>query len=73
MNLRAIKPQKLNICHTCSVVRETTLQTIPGKFMSIGRGKNNVTSESGVGDLGHNVLVGLGKDDLRRNKRTTVD
>lgn len=40
--------------------------------MSIGRGENNVPSESGVGDLGHNILVGLGKVDLRRNERATM-
>ncbi len=47
--------------HTSSIIGETTLQAIAWKLMGIGSGQYNVTSKSGIGDLSHNVFVGLDK------------
>jgi len=45
--------------YTSSIIGETTLQTIAWKLMSIGRCQHNITSKSGIGDLSHNIFVGL--------------
>jgi hypothetical protein len=46
---------------TSSIVGETPLQSIARQLMGVGRGENNITSKSSIGDLRNNVLVGLGK------------
>jgi hypothetical protein len=48
---------------TSSVVGKTKLDTILGELVRVGGGKNNITSDLGVDDLGNNVGVGETDDE----------